>query len=302
MSQPAHHSARSSLCNEFSRNIPAFGAALLLALSAAGAAPVGAAVMPAGADVWMVHESNVCWDHVPGHLALPCATSDQFGALGGIPMHTYTYSTSSATSFAQAFPNSVHTYLAGTDAGFMYVSMHDTYTVHGAVPGSFAITAHLAAEGVANSIWWLGKYWLYRPYATVEIGTFSSSTADPFLEQFRITPFYDGTPSATTATWEYAITIGPAVSVPFSVSTSYTKTVQSGDVFELGYGVNTVLIVGELDLRNTALISFDLPDGVWLTSQNGAVFGSPVPEPSSALLLAFGLPGVYLAWRRHLKV
>lgn len=294
-----HHSARPGLRGESPWNTP-FGTALLLALAASGAAPAWAEVMPAGADVWMVHRSNVCWDHVTQGGSSLCAASDQFGAAGGIPMQTYNYSTSSATSFAQAFPDSVHTYLAGTDAGFMYVSMRDTYTVHGAAPGSFTITARLAAEGVANSIWRVDNYWLYRPYATVEIGTFNATT-DPLLEQFRVTPFYDGTPGATTATWEYGITIGSAVTVPFDVSTSYTKTVQSGDIFELGYGVNTTLITGELDLRNTALVSFDLPDGVWLTSQNGAVFGTPVPEPSSALLLAFGLLPVYLAWQRRLQ-
>lgn len=295
-------SARSSLRSEFPRNTPAFGTALLLALAAAGAAPASAEVMPAGADVWMVHRSNVCWDHVTQGGSSLCAASDQFGAAGGIPMQTYSYSTSWATSFAQAHPDSVHSYLAGWDAGGMHVSMRDTYTVHGAEAGSFEITARLAAEGVASSIWSSvdSKYHLYSPSATVEIGTFNGTT-DPLLEQFRITPFYDGTPAATTARWEYAFTFGAYVSVPFEVSTAYTKTVQSGDIFELGFGVNPTLIQGELDLRNTALVSFDLPDGVWLTSQNGVVFGTPVPEPSAALLLAFGLLPVYLAWQRRLQ-
>ena len=259
--------------------------------------------MPAGASVWMVHDSNSCWDHVPGSTAMPCATSDQFGASGGIPMQTYSYSTSWATSFAQAYPDSLHTYLKGWGAGFMYVSMHDTYTVHSAAAGAFEITAHLVSEGVANSIWSSvdSKYWLYGPLATVEIGTFSPSTANPFMEQFRITPFRAGFPDETAATWDGGITIGGYVSKTFEVSTSYTKTVQSGDIFELGYGVNTYLHVGELDLRNTARVSFDLPEGVWLTSQNGVVFGTPVPEPSSALLLAFGMLGVLVAWQRRLK-
>lgn len=261
-----------------------------------------AAEMPAGASVWMVHDSNVCWDHVPGHPAPPCATSDQFGAAGGIPMQTYNYLEGNwVTSFAQAYPDSVHTYLAGTDAGFVYVSMRDTYTVHGGATEPFAITARLAAEGVANSIYRLGNYWLYRPSATVEIGTFSPSTADPFMEQFRITPFRAGFPDQTAATWEYGYTIGPYVSVPFEVSTAYTKTVQSGDIFELGYGVNTTLITGELDLSNTALVSFDLPDGVWLTSQNGAIFGSPVPVPAAAWLFGSGLLGLIGVARRKAR-
>lgn len=271
----------------------ACGRALIAALAAAGATQAWAEAMPADARVWMAHRSNVCWDHItPGGSSL-CAASDQFDP-GGIPLQTYSYSTSWATSFAQASPDSVHSYLAGWDAGHLWVSMRDTYTVHGAARGSFAVTAHLAADGVANSIYSdvSHSYWLYRPSATVEIGTFNATT-DPLLEQYRVTPFSD----ASTARWEYGIAIGAFVSVPIEVSTSYTKSVQVGDVFELGYGANLTLIDGVIDTRNTAVISFDLPEGVWLTSQNGAVFGSPVPEPSTPMLLVAGLLAIFLKRR-----
>lgn len=260
--------------------------ALWVALAACCTAPARAESMPPGAMVWMVHESNVCWDHItPGGSSL-CAASDEFGATGGIPMQTYHYATSWATSFAQAFPDSAHTYLAGYDAGFMFVSMRDVYTVHGAAGEPFAITARLSIGGVANSIWVAnaGKYFLVNPYATAEIGSFNGTTGT-LLEGDRVTPYSP----ATTATWSFGTAIGAAVSVPFEVATSYTRLVQAGDAFEIGYGANTVVGVGEIDARHTAVISFDLPTGVWLTSQNGAIFGTPVPEPSARLLAGAGL-------------
>lgn len=266
----------------------------VVALAALGAAPAAwADVMPEGARLWMVHQANTCWDHVPGHTETTCAASAEFGPGGGIPMQTYTWGTNWTSSFAQAGADSVHSFLGGSDTGFLYVSMRDTYTVHGAAPGSFAVTARLSAEGVASSVWYVGKHWLYNPSVELEIGTFDTNASSDVHEQFRVQPFSE----ATTALWVGPITIGPHLSVPFEVSTSYTKAVQSGDVFELGFGINTSGVVGDVDMRNSGLISFDLPEGVWITSQNGAVFGLPVPEPSTPALLAAGLLALFLARR-----
>jgi hypothetical protein len=56
--------------------------------------------------------------------------------------------------------------------------------------------------------------------------------------------------------------------------------------------------VGNFDLLDTATISFDLPQGVYLTSVLGGTFGV-VPEPSTALLLASGLAGLGVARRKR---
>lgn len=42
-------------------------------------------------------------------------------------------------------------------------------------------------------------------------------------------------------------------------------------------------------MLNTAIIRFDLPQGVYLTSDLGATFG--VPEPATAWLVVTGLAG-----------
>lgn len=267
---------------------------LVGALAVLGIAQARADAMPANARLWIVHDSNTCWDGVAGHSST-CATSDQFGAGGGIALHTYSKPSGSwSTSFAQASADRVHSFVGGQDPGSLYISMRDTYTVHGASAGSFDLTVHLAAEGLASSVWWVGKYWLYAPSVTVKIGSFDASTSGAVLEQFRVIPFAP----ANTATWGIPpiITIGPYVSHVIAVSTSYTKSVQVGDIFELGFGVNSEGQVGDIDLRNTGVVSFDLPAGVWITSENGAIFGTPVPEPATALMMAAGLLGTLLAF------
>jgi hypothetical protein len=89
--------------------------------------------------------------------------------------------------------------------------------------------------------------------------------------------------------------------VPISVATIYTRTVSVGDVFDIAYGVNSGTSIGWIDLRNTATLSFDLPEGVYLTSALGATFGN-VPEPSPALLLASSaLPGLGAVCRRRIR-
>lgn len=261
-------------------------AAAVLFVLAAAAPFAQAQTMPDGAAVWMTLESNACWDHVPGHND-PCAASAEFGPSGGIPMQTYGAPPNSwVTGFAQAAADGAQSYLLGYGAGFLYISMRDTYTVHGAADAPFSITARLAMEGVANSIWQprVAKYFLSHAGATVEIGNFYDGD---ILEQFRVQPFS----SATTATWDSGNVIGPYASMPFLVATSHSRTVETGDVFELGFGANIVLNIGELDAMHTTRITFDLPDGIWLTSRNGAVFGTPpIPEPATWLLLAAGLP------------
>lgn len=269
--------------------------ALACVLVAAGTAPAWGAAMPAGSNVWMVFGSNTCGTTAGTGL---CDTNNQFGAAGGIPMQSHIPGNGSwATGFAQTYPDRTQSYLAGYDAGFIWTSWYDTYTVHGNAAGPFDITVNLGVDGVANSIWFVNKHWLYAGSVTAEIGTFDRSTASPYSEQFRINPFFEGTGAATTATFSTgAGNRGLTSGMPVEVSTSYTKSVLVGDDFELGFGVTVALVVGELDLRHTGVVSFTLPDGVWLTSANGATFGNPTsnstPEPAGLLLLCSGLMGL----------
>jgi hypothetical protein len=244
-----------------------------------------AAPMPAGSQVWMVLDSNACNG--------TCDTSNAFGVDQGIPWQTIDRGDGAWTrAFAEAHADRLHSYITGYSGTFMYLSMHDVYTVHGAANGAFPVTVQLAVSGIARSIiqgnpsggWWSG---LIGANVVVEIGTFSDSTADPFMEQFRINPFAG---SSATQSWaSQAIYHGDPFSYGVGVATSHTRNVSTGDVFDLGFGVHSHVGWGTLDLLDTARISFDLPPGVWITSANGAVFGTPqVPEPATSLLLAGG--------------
>lgn len=264
-------------------------AACLGACSLGGAA---AAQLPsADTMIWMVLHGNPC----PG----VCDTSDAFGPTQGIERHTYVNPTSGtiATGEAWASPTSAHAYLAANSSTFLEVSMRDVYTVHGSATAPFAITARLSVDALAESIWVANvkKYYLMYAYATAEIGSFNTSTDPGFSEQFRITAF----PGAS-ATYDAA---EKTSSLPFSqamhAQAAHTRTVAPGDTFELGYGINFAITYGGIDALHSAHVDFDLPPGVWLTSANGAVFGTPpVPEPPAVALMALGAVGLLMTRRR----
>ena len=253
--------------------------------------------MPAGSTVWMEFDSNACGT-APGEGE--CLGSNQPGPNppNGIPYSTFG-SGSVASGMAEVLPDRVRSYLSGNTGSFMYISMLDAYTVHGNASGPFDITVRLGASGVAQSIWQgapVNEYWLYNPYLNVEIGTFDPSTAVPYSEQFRVTPFGSGNSATHFIT---GIQRGAsAFTRPLSAETSYTRSVGVGDAFNLAYGVNSSISTGAVDLRNTAVISFDLPQGVYLTSAQGGTFGAPVPVPAAAWLFGSGLLGLIGVARR----
>jgi hypothetical protein len=112
----------------------------------------------------------------------------------------------------------------------------------------------------------------------VEIGTFNPTDL-AMQEQFRVTPFNaleTGVQSLSSNT------TGAPVQLPVAVSSSHGMTVAVGDVFDLAYGVNTGVSKGTIEMTSAgsgASISFILPEGVWLTSALGGVFGT-VPAPA----------------------
>ncbi len=242
--------------------------------------------MPAGSTVWMELTSNAC---DPDGDA-DCTGSNQLGAnpAGGIAPITFIDGTTSVTGSAEAFPDLMRVYLLAATGSFMYVSMLDTYTVQGTASGTFEITVHFELSGMATSRPNGPFEQLIATSAGVEIGTFNPSTDPAVTEQFRVTPFT----SANTALVNIASESHPGGSGtfqrPVGVGTSYTRTVSVGDIFDLAYGLTGTIAVGELDLRNTAAISFDLPQGVYLTSAQGGTFGI-VPVPAAAWLFASGI-------------
>jgi len=254
------------------------GAMAALLSQASGAAPIA---MPAGSTVWMHFEASPCPDadgddcigsNLPG-LAPP----------NGIPTSTFTEPGKSSTGYAEILPDQVRTQVSGNFTSTMRASFQDTYTVHGNAVGSFPITVVLSAAGTASSMVTTPNHYLLQGGVEVEIGTFDPTDL-PMSEQFRVTPF---NASETGVQSLFSNTTGAPVQVPVAVSSSHALTVAVGDVFDLAYGVNPGVGKGTIDMTGAgagASISFVLPEGVWLTSALGGVFGTePAPACSDDL-------------------
>jgi hypothetical protein len=259
-------------------------------------AQAGSIGMPAGSTVWMELESGAC-----DNLATTrgdCIGSNVLGAnpAGGIPTTTITESPGRPTTgSAQIYPDLMRSYVSSYDTTFLTLSMQDTYTVHGTAPGSFWITANFGVDGTASSVFNGTYHQLYAASVEVEIGAFATDTNPEFLEQYRVNPFSP----ASSNTWSaFNVATGSSpVQQAISAATSYSQTVAIGDTFSLAFGLRSALNKGTIDLLNTAAISFDLPEGVYLTSANGGTFGvATVPLPGGFWLLATALGS--LGWRK----
>lgn len=252
-----------------------------LASGLAHSAPIN---MPGGSALWIEMDSNACDPDGDSD----CLGSNQFGANpgGGIAPVTFIDGTTHASGAAEAYPDLMRSYISANTGTFMYMSMLDTYTVHGTANGTFQVTAHFGASGTASSL----NNFLLGATVRVEIGTFNTSTGN-LSEQFRVQPFT----AANTALQSISNQVA-TVTVPLNVATSYTRSVGVGDVFSLAFGLTSSVATGTIDLRNTALISFDLPEGVYITAANGATFGTvpAVPVPAAVWLFgsALGVLGV----------
>jgi hypothetical protein len=203
------------------------------------------------------------------------------------------------TGFAEILPDRVRTYIrSGEGSAFMYASFQDTYTVGGAAAGPFDITFELHVEGSMSPVFGGTFHTLFAAGVEAEIGTFSPLSeigGAPLNEGFRVNPFPVPGSYATTGSHN----LFEPGTIPVDITASYTKTgVNVGDVFDIAYGVNSAFALGEIDLLNTGTISFDLPDGVFLTS---ALAQSLVPEPSGLALLSVPL-GFSAFWPCHRRL
>jgi hypothetical protein len=194
--------------------------------------------------------------------------------------------------------------LFGHGEGF--IGVNDTYTVGGSAVGQFAITMTLRVTGTYGTIpvTSVPHNLLGFEGIQLEIGTFHTEAT---LNQFVVDPFgpdanNPGTAQANQSHSAASSDVGPLV-FGLDEQVSYTKIVQVGDVFDLGYDVIADIITGQMDLTHTGTVSFDLPNGVFITSALGANFvqQSVIPEPSTFAIAAFGLIGLVLRCRKRLN-
>jgi hypothetical protein len=114
-------------------------------------------------------------------------------------------------------------------------------------------------------------------------------------------------PDATQNFSRFSLFSASPFSHSFDITASHTlASVRVGDSFTLGFGILSFVSLGEIDMMNTGRISFDLPDGVFLTSALGGRFGADVPSevplPAALPLFAGGLGLMALmGWRRKQK-
>lgn len=200
-------------------------------------------------------------------------------------------------------PSPISSFVTGNVAVEYNLGIADTYTVHGTAVGPFSITTTFGATGTMSTVP-SGPFNVFVGSVNVKIGTYDLQVL-PFpsgpVDYISVIPF-DPSSQATTG----GVILRAAGSVPVDISASYTRTVSVGDTFDIAYQLQSGFALGTIDLSHTASISFLLPDGVYLTSALGSVFGDApttpgaIPIPAAFPLLATGLGGLaLLTWRRN---
>jgi len=202
----------------------------------------------------------------------------------------------SATTGATA----LHSFLSGNTAMEFDVAANDTYTVHGGA-GPFAITATMLVDGTMSTIPLTPTLNILLAGGVVaRIGRFDIDPNEVF--QPIVLP---NDPFGIAQTGGHTL-VGAPQSLPVNLSVSYTRMVNPGDVFDLGYEITSSYAEGAIDLSHTATIGFTLPNGVFLTDAFGNTFGAPpaggIPEPAawSLMIAGFGLAGAGLRARARL--
>ena len=166
-----------------------------------------------------------------------------------------------------------------TNSGeFEFLSLNDTYTVHGAATGSFPITVTLHVTGSFGTIPIspVSNLFIFG-VSQLEIGTFHPEAT---LTQFVVDPFPPDAlnPMIAAASQSHSAASSPTpLTFPLDVQVSYVKMVSVSDVFDIAYGIDlNTAGRGEIIMNPGGLdvISFALPEGVFLTSALGATFGT----------------------------
>jgi hypothetical protein len=266
----------------------------LLAVAAFSTAASGVTLtMPAGSTVWMHAGGSACADAGDSD----CVVSNVLGPNppNGIPASSFNHPTYGYASFyAEILPARVRSRSTGNNSVGLQSSFVDTYTVHGSAVGTFPVTVTFAGTGTASSVQVGTGHRLVGANVTLEIGTWNPSTGN-IAETGRVVGFTPAAPSTGGVSWPTTVQSTP-FQLAFAASASHALTTSVGSSFTLAYGQGLAQLNGTIDMSEEgATISFDLPEGVWLTSAQGGVFGDP-PAPQVPLPpIAAGLAAASLA-------
>ena len=217
-----------------------------------------------------------------------------------LPTTTYNGTVTSITASGSVSPSTITSFVASNVGVEFRLGFNDTYTVHGSAAGVFPITTTFGVTGTASTFPSGANQVLLVGNANVFIGNyFVDTTSFPSGPYPSVSPF---DPSSEAHTGGITLVNQPPVNI--NISASYTKMVSVGNIFDIGYLLTSAFARGTIDLSHTATISFDLPDGVYLTSELGGVFGDAptapgdTPIPAALPLFAGGLCVIGLLARR----
>jgi hypothetical protein len=274
------------------------------------AAALAQGIVPAGSRIFMTvtGNENVCGPADANHNAF-CAVASGPTVPVSIPPATFTDVRGANFGFitAAASVTSGKTATATTQANstdFQFIGINDTYTVHGTAGGPFPVTATLHITGSYGTIPVgppFGNFLTFEA-TQVKIGTFHPEAT---LTQFVVNPFPPDANNPTTAQVSQShssATSQTPLTFPLDVQVSYTKIVNINDVFDMAYSIDLNLSGnGQINMiPTTDVISFALPEGVFLTSALGATFGA-----APVIVGDYNANGVvdaadYVLWRKTL--
>lgn len=204
--------------------------------------------------------------------------------------------TDTVTAYAEITDGALRMFVdptGGVGLHDLRASVRDHYTIVGATPGQpVSLTATLQMDGdLATSSVASGTA---RIVATIA-GDFQS---DGF--PFDPSPYIPNPFGSVGGTFVDQF-LNPGETQPFAFELSAPlEGLSVGDSFTLAYSVAMQTVSHmRIDALNTATVSFDLPPGITLQSQNG--FGTAVPEPASATIAWAALACLTFTRRRHTR-
>jgi hypothetical protein len=215
-----------------------------------------------------------------------------------LPTTTYSNTVNTGTVSGSITASTMHSFVSSNRPGIeLDLALNDSYTVHGATSGTFPITVTFGALGTADAGGVTNTLDILLGSVSVKIGTLDINPAAATIPTVDALVSKNQDISGPASATGYSIAVDDAVSL--------TENVSVGQTFDLAFELSSLIVIGDIDLSHTATISFDTPDGVYLTSALGGTFGDvptpptgAVPEPAMMLPLGLGFAGLLFARRK----